>query len=332
MRDARMGDLAVENNVSPTLYVVVPCYNEEEVLPETSKRLWQKIRSLIRGGRISTKSRVLFANDGSSDRTWETICELHDNPEYEGVFTGISLSHNRGHQNVLYAGLMAALERGCDVSVSMDADLQDDIDAMDGMLDAYERGANIVYGVRDNRDTDTLFKRGTASAFYSMMRALGTETVPNSADYRLMDVQALEALSRYGEANLFLRGIVPSLGFTTAEVYYRRGERFAGESKYPLKKMVGFAVDGITSFSVTPLRIVTFAGLAFLIISVIMLIYALVSLVIGVAVSGWTSLLVSIWFVGGALMTSLGIVGEYVGKIYIESKHRPRYIVAEELS
>lgn len=314
------------------LYVVIPCYNEEEVLPETSKRMWNKMAALVEAQKISPSSRVLFANDGSKDHTWDLIKDLNRDPQYNNLFTGISLSHNRGHQNVLYAGLMAALERGCDVAISMDADLQDDIDAIDEMLDAYDAGANIVYGVRDNRDTDTRFKRGTANAFYSIMRKMGTETVANSADYRLMDANALEALSQYGEANLFLRGIVPTLGFKTAEVYYRRGERFAGESKYPLSKMVSLAIDGVTSFSVTPLRLVTFAGLAFVLISILMLIYAIISLAMGTTVSGWTSLLVSIWFVGGALMLSLGVVGEYVGRIYIESKHRPRYIISEELS
>lgn len=319
-------------NPAPVLYIVVPCYNEEEVLPETAKRLWKKLRSLMRAQKIDEKSRVLFANDGSKDRTWEIITKLHDNPNHKGVFTGITLAHNRGHQNVLYAGLMSALERGCDAAISMDADLQDDINAIDGMVDEYLNGADIVFGVRDNRDTDTAFKRGTAGAFYKVMRVMGTETVPNSADFRLMDKRALEALAQYGEANLFLRGIVPTLGFNTANVYYQRAERFAGESKYPLSKMIGLAVDGITSFSVTPLRMVTMGGVAFLVISIIMLIYALVSRIAGVTVSGWTSLLVSIWFVGGALMVSLGTVGEYVGRIYIESKHRPRYIIADELS
>ena len=316
----------------PILYVVVPCYNEEEVLPETSRRLEAKLRSLMDAGKIARGSRVLLANDGSRDRTWELICELHDDPSHDGIFTGISLAHNRGHQNVLFAGLMAALERGCDISVSMDADLQDDIDAIDQMVDAYLGGADIVYGVRNDRQTDSRFKRGTAEAFYNVMRRMGTETVPNSADFRLMDARALEALSLYGETNLFLRGIVPSLGFETAEVYYRRAERFAGESKYPLSKMLSLAVDGITSFSVTPLRMVTLAGIVFVAIALLVLVYALVSLLFGTTVSGWTSLLISIWFVGGALMLSLGIVGEYVGRIYMESKHRPRYIVAEELS
>lgn len=322
----------MEDRQTPVLYVVIPCYNEEEVLPETAKRLWIKLRSLMRESKIDSKSRVLFANDGSKDATWDIIQRLHDNPKHKGVFTGLSLAHNRGHQNVLFAGLMSALERGCDAAISMDADLQDDVDAIDAMVDEYINGANIVFGVRDNRDTDTRFKRGTAEAFYGVMQKMGTETVPNSADFRLMDAQALEALSRYGEANLFLRGIVASLGFKTAKVYYKRAERFAGESKYPLTKMMGLAIDGITSFSVVPLRFVTVGGCVFVLISLLMLIYALVSLIRGVTVSGWTSLLASIWFVGGALMVSLGVVGEYVGRIYIESKHRPRYIVAEELS
>lgn len=316
---------------APKLYVVVPCYNEEEVLPETSKRLWKKVRSLVRAGKVDEQSRVLFANDGSTDKTWSIITRLHDNPHYEGVFTGISLAHNRGHQNVLFAGLMAALERGCDAAVSMDADLQDDVDAIDEMVDAYLDGADIVFGVRDNRDTDTRFKRGTAEAFYGIMRRMGTETVPNCADFRLMDRRALEALSQYGESNLFLRGIVPTLGFNTAKVYYHRAERYAGESKYPLSKMLSLAIDGITSFSVTPLRIVTIGGLLSVMVSVVMLVYALISLGLGVTVSGWTSLLVSIWFVGGAVMLSLGVVGEYVGRIYLESKRRPRYLVSEEL-
>ena len=317
---------------APTLYIVVPCFNEEEVLPETSRRLREKVQALIASKKIGEGSRILFSNDGSTDKTWEIVRQLHDDPAFGSLFTGISLAHNRGHQNALYAGLMAARAHGCDAAVSLDADLQDDVDAIDEMVDAYLQGANIVYGVRDNRDTDTRFKRGTAEAFYGLMKAMGTETVPNSADFRLMDAKALEALSQYGETNLFLRGIVPTLGFKTAKVYYRRGERFAGQSKYPLSKMLSLAVDGITSFSVTPLRIVTIGGGVFVLIAMVMLAYALISLAMGTTVSGWTSLLVSIWFVGGALMISLGVVGEYVGRIYMESKQRPRYIVWEELS
>ena len=323
--------MCIPQDNPPTLYVVVPCYNEEEVLPETAHRLSRKMAMLMQEHRISPASRVLFANDGSRDQTWAIIRQLHDDPEYNGLFTGISLAHNRGHQNVLFAGLMEARNRGCDITISMDADLQDDIDAMNAMISAYEEGADIVFGVRDNRETDTRFKRGTAHAFYRLMQRMGTETVPDSADYRLMDARSLDALAQYGESNLFLRGIVASLGFSTAKVYYKRGERFAGTSKYPLSKMLSFAMDGITSFSVTPLRIVAGSGALFVIVSLLMFVYALVSLALGSTVGGWTSLLISIWFVGGAIMLSLGIVGEYVGRIYIESKHRPRYIVADKL-
>ena len=318
--------------IPPVLYLVVPCYNEEEVLPETSHLLKKKMDSLISSGSISPNSRILLANDGSADTTWQIICSLHADEGNGGLFTGISLAHNRGHQNVLFAGLMTALERGCDIAISLDADLQDDINAIDEMIDAHHKGANIVYGVRNNRDTDSKFKRETAQVFYKLMSSMGTETIPNSADYRLMDRQALIALSQYEEVNLFLRGIVPSLGFKTAKVYYKRGERLAGESKYPLSKMLSLAIDGVTSFSVAPLRAVTAVGVAFVFIALVVLIYALASLISGKAVSGWTSLLISIWFVGGCLMLSLGVVGEYIGRIYTESKHRPRYFISEELS
>lgn len=322
----------------PVAYVVVPCYDEEEVLPETCRRLAAKARELMDRGAIAPESRVLFVDDGSKDATWELVKKAHDDPAAafgadapQGLFCGISFAHNEGHQNALYAGLMAALERGCDLAISMDADLQDDIDAMDEMLAAHAAGAEVVYGVRSSRETDTAFKRTTALAFYRLMDALGVETVYNSADYRLMGRRSLLALSQYGEVNLFLRGIVPSLGFTTAEVYYARGERFAGESKYPLKKMVAFAIDGITSFSVAPIRCISALGLLSVLVSVIMVVYTLVSALTGNVVAGWSSLMISIWFVGGMLMVSLGVVGEYVGRIYLESKRRPRYIVAEEL-
>lgn len=315
----------------PVLYVVVPCYDEEEVLPETARRLSEKVCALEGAGKVSPQSRVLFVDDGSKDATWHLITGFHDDPANGHLFSGISFAHNRGHQNALYAGLMCALKRGCDAAVSLDADLQDDVDAIDDMVDEYLAGADIVYGVRNNRDTDTGFKRRTAEMFYGLMRWLGAETVSDSADYRLMDARALAALSQYGEVNLFLRGIVPSLGFQTAKVYYRRGARFAGESKYPLSKMVGFAVEGITSFSVKPIRMVTALGGIAVGISVLVLIYALVSMAMGRVVSGWTSLIVSVWLVGGLVMLSLGVVGEYVGRIYLECKHRPRYVVAEEL-
>ena len=321
----------------PLLYVVVPCYNEEEVLPETCRRLAAKLSALEASGVIDPGSRVLFVNDGSRDRTWEIVRTAHDDPASLGAdalpgrFCGISFAHNEGHQNALFAGLMHALSRGCDCAVSLDADLQDDIDAMDEMLERHAQGAEIVYGVRDNRDTDTAFKRSTAEAFYGLMRWLGVEMVSDSADYRLMGRRSLEALSHYGEANLFLRGIVPRLGFSSAEVYYRRAARFAGESKYPLGKMVSFALEGITSFSVRPIRLVTVVGLLSILVALGMVVYALASAALGSVVAGWTSLMVSIWLVGGLIMVSLGVVGEYVGRIYLESKHRPRYVIAEEL-
>jgi len=319
------------NKAAPILYVVVPCYNEEAVLPLTAERLRTKLEGLVAQGAIANKSRVLFSDDGSTDGTWSLIRALYEERGPDGMFLGISLAHNSGHQSALFAGLMEALACGCDVSVSMDADLQDDPDAIDLMLQEHANGADIVFGVRQSRDKDTRFKRGSAHAFYSVMNALGAEVVPDSADFRLMDRRALEALSGYEESNLFLRGIVGSMGFRTAKVYYRRDERAAGESKYPLRKMVGFALDGITSFSIVPLRMVAGAGCLFVLVSLAALVYVLVSAITGSAVSGWASLLISIWFVGGAVMVSMGVVGEYVGKIYLEAKHRPRYIVAEKL-
>lgn len=321
----------IETRSVPSLYVVVPCYNEEEALPATAARLRDTMRQLVEDGKVAPSSRVLLVDDGSADGTWEVVRNLHDNPENEDLFLGISLAHNRGHQNALYAGLMEALGHGCDAAVSIDADLQDDPDAIGDMVDAYLAGAEVVYGVRDDRQTDTRFKRGTAHAFYRIMRILGAELVPDSADFRLMGSAALRALSGYEETNLFLRGIVPSLGFKAKKVYYKRGVRVAGESKYPLRKMVAFAVDGITSFSVVPLRLVTAVGGLFVFVALAMLVYAVASLIHGSAVSGWTSLMVSIWLVGGVLMVSLGVVGEYVGKIYLESKRRPRYVIAERL-
>ncbi|MBR1828108.1 MAG: glycosyltransferase family 2 protein [Atopobiaceae bacterium] len=314
------------------LWIVVPCYNEQEVLPETSRRLYDKMTSLVERGLASKQSRVLLVDDGSRDATWSQIVQLNEG-QLDGqsfpphLFRGVSLAHNAGHQNALYAGLMEALGQGCDCAISLDADLQDDIDAIDEMMQRYADGAEIVYGVRNNRDTDTPFKRGTAHAFYALMQLLGVEMVSDSADYRLMGRQALEALAQYGEVNLFLRGIVPALGFSTAEVYYRRGERFAGESKYPLKKMLAFALEGITSFSVTPIHLVTLVGILTVAVSLVMVIYALASRAMGYVVPGWTSLMVSVWFVGGLIMVSLGIVGEYVGRTYLESKRRPRYII-----
>lgn len=310
------------------LYVVVPCYNEEEVLRETASRLAAKLRELAEAGRIAANSRVLFVNDGSKDRTWEIIAELHQ--EHPGLFSGLKLSRNRGHQNALLAGLMEAAKHA-DVIVSMDADLQDDINAMDRMLEAYEAGAEVVYGVRSARKTDTAFKRVTAEGFYHFMQLMGVDIVFNHADYRLLSRRAAEALGQFSEVNLFLRGIVPLVGFQSAQVPYERGERFAGESKYPLKKMIAFAMDGITSFSVKPIRMILMLGAVVFCVSVIMLLYFLVRKLAGHTVDGWTSLACSIWALGGIQLLSLGVIGEYIGKIYNETKRRPRYIVAEVL-
>lgn len=328
--------IANDRATAPRLCIVVPCYNEEEVLPETSRRLSDKLDELTARGAVAPGSRVLFVDDGSRDRTWETVLRLHDDPRAFGSratapwFEGVSFAHNEGHQNALYAGLMRALELGFDCAISLDADLQDDIDAMDEMLERHAEGAEVVYGVRSNRDTDTAFKRRTAHMFYDLMAWLGVEMVSDSADYRLMGQRSLRALSEYREVNLFLRGIVPSLGFKTAEVRYARGKRFAGESKYPLGKMVSFALEGITSFSVKPIRWVTCLGVLTLVVSLVMVVYTLASAISGHVVAGWSSLMISIWFVGGLTVTSLGIVGEYIGRIYLESKGRPRYIIAEE--
>lgn len=310
------------------LYVVVPCYNEEEVLRETASRLAAKLRELAEAGRIAANSRVLFVNDGSKDRTWEIIAELHQ--EHPGLFSGLKLSRNRGHQNALLAGLMEAAKHA-DVIVSMDADLQDDINAMDRMLEAYEAGAEVVYGVRSARKTDTAFKRVTAEGFYHFMQLMGVDIVYNHADYRLLSRRAAEALGQFSEVNLFLRGIMPLVGFQSAQVPYERGERFAGESKYPLKKMIAFAMDGITSFSVKPIRMILMLGAVVFCVSVIMLLYFLVRKLAGHTVDGWTSLACSIWALGGIQLLSLGVIGEYIGKIYNETKRRPRYIVAEVL-
>ncbi len=309
-----------------TLYVVVPCYNEEEVLPETAKRLGEKLRSLISSGKIGKQSRILFVNDGSKDRTWELIAGLH---EQDGLYAGLNLSRNKGHQNALFAGLMYAKERA-DLAISMDADLQDDIDAVDEMVDKYLEGCDIVYGVRNSRRTDSFFKRFTAEAFYRLMNFFGAQTVFNHADYRLMSRRALQGLAQFKEVNLFLRGLVPMIGYRSDVVYYERRERFAGESKYPLKKMLSFAVDGITSFSVKPIRMITFLGFLVFAISLVMLLYVLVSFFLG-AVPGWSSILVSLWALGGLTLLSIGVVGEYIGKIYMEVKARPKYLVEQIL-
>ena len=312
-----------------TLYVVIPCYKEEAVLPETSKRLREKMRALMADGRISSASRVMFVNDGSRDRTWEIIAELHQNEPT--LFSGVNLSRNRGHQNALLAGLMTAMN-DADLIISMDADLQDDIDAMDAMVEAYHNGYDVVYGVRSSRKTDTFFKRFSAESFYKLMHALGVDIVFNHADYRLMSKRAVEGLAEFKEVNLFLRGIVPQIGYRWTTVEYERAERFAGESKYPLKKMLAFAFDGITSFSVKPMRMILNVGAVVFIISLVMLLYALISKLTGHADAGWTSLMGSIWFIGGIQLLSLGIVGEYIGKIYAETKRRPRFIIEQVLN
>ena len=312
------------NNI---LYIVVPCYNEEEVLPETSKQLKAKLEGLMEAEKISPASRILFVNDGSKDKTWELISQLHtDYP----LFCGVDLSRNRGHQNALLAGLMTAKDRA-DMVISMDADLQDDIDAVDAMVDKYLEGVDIVYGVRSSRKTDTFFKRFTAEGFYRLMNAMGAESVFNHADYRLMSKRALEGLAQFKEVNLFLRGIVPMIGYRSDVVEYERGERFAGESKYPLKKMLAFALEGITSLSVKPLRLITGLGFLVFAISIIMIIYNIVQWAIGHTVAGWASLSCSVWLIGGLILLSLGVVGEYIGKIYMESKERPRFIIREVL-
>ena len=306
-----------------TLYLVIPCYNEEEVLPETSKRLDQKLGALIGAGRISEQSRILLVNDGSKDGTWPIIERLHmENPR----FSGLKLSRNRGHQNALLAGLMTAKDLA-DVTISMDADLQDDIDAIDRFLDQYEQGCGVVYGVRSSRKTDSFFKRNTALMFYKLMKVLGVDIVYNHADYRLMSRQALEALSEFREVNLFLRGMVPLVGFKSGTVEYERAERFAGESKYPLKKMLSFAFDGITSFSVKPIRMILALGAIIFAASVLALIYFLIVKLLGHAVAGWTTIVSSIWMIGGIQLLCLGVIGEYIGKIYKEVKQRPRFII-----
>ena len=315
-----------ENN---TLYIVVPCYKEQEVLPETSRRLKEKVLALRAQGKISDKSRIMFVNDGSSDNTWPIIRQLHE--QEPDLFSGVNLSRNRGHQNALLAGLLTAVNYA-DMIISMDADLQDDINAVDAMVDHYHEGYEVVYGVRSKRDTDTFFKRFTSEGFYKVMKALGVDIVFNHADYRLMSRRAVEGLAQFGEVNLFLRGIVPQIGYKWTTVTYERAERFAGESKYPLKKMLAFAADGITSFSVKPIRMVFSLGVVVFLVSLVMLLYALVAKLTGHTSAGWTSLMGSIWLIGGIQLLSLGVVGEYVGKIYKEAKHRPRFIIESVLN
>lgn len=309
------------------LYIVVPCYNEEEVLKETTKELKEKLEELIKDKVISEKSRVMYVNDGSKDKTWEIIKDIN---KKEKLFTGISLSRNRGHQNALLAGLMTA-NKYADFVISMDADLQDDINAIDEMIEKYYKGNEIVYGVRSARKKDTFFKRFTAESFYKIMNKLGVEVVFNHADYRLTSKKVLNNLENFEEVNLFLRGMFPLIGYKSDIVYYERNERFAGESKYPLKKMINFAVDGITSFSIKPIRLILNVGIILFIISIIMILYALINKIIGNTVSGWTFIVCSIWLIAGIQMMSLGVIGEYIGKIYNETKRRPKYIIEYNL-
>jgi len=312
------------NNV---LYVVIPCYNEEEVLLETIKLLKSKLTKLIKDKKISNKSKVMFVNDGSKDKSWSMI---EDISKKDKLFTGISLSRNRGHQNALVAGLLTAKDYA-DMIISMDCDLQDDINAIDKMLEEYYSGSEIVYGVRSSRKKDTFFKRFTAESFYKFMNIMGVEVIFNHADYRLTSKKVLDNFANYKEVNLFLRGIFPLIGFKSSCIYYERKERYAGKSKYPLSKMLNFAWDGITSFSVKPLRIICSLGFIILLISIIIMIYTLIRKINGNTVDGWAFLNISIWFIGGIQMISLGIVGEYVGKVYSETKSRPRYIIERNL-
>ena len=308
------------------LYLVIPCYNEEEVLPETTRQLTEKMNDLMARGLIAKESRIVYVNDGSKDNTWALIERYHkENP----LVNGVDLSRNRGHQNALLAGLMTVKDEA-DVVISLDADLQDDIHAIDRFLEKYE-GCEVVYGVRSARQTDTWFKRHSAQAFYKLMKFFGVDIVYNHADYRLMSRRVLHELAQYGEVNLFLRGLVPLVGFPSGVVEYERRERFAGTSKYPLKKMLSFALDGVTSFSIKPIRFITGLGLLIFVVSVLMLLYFLIVHWTGHTVAGWTSIMVSVWAIGGLQLLAIGVIGEYIGKTYLETKRRPRYIVKQYL-
>ena len=309
------------------LYVVIPCYNEEEVLEETRRRLKEKLFSLINNKKISKESKVIFVNDGSKDKTWDLICSFHVKDK---LFGGINLSRNRGHQNALVAGLLTVRD-DADIVISMDADLQDDINAIDSMLEKRKEGCEVVYGVRSSRKKDSFFKRFTAQAFYKFMSIMGVDVIYNHADYRLTSKRVLNEFANYKEVNLFLRGIFPLVGFKSDVVYYERAERFAGVSKYPLKKMLNFAWDGITSFSVKPIRFILNLGIFILILSICMIFYSIIRKIAGNTVDGWTFIVSSLWLLGGVEMLSIGIIGEYIGKIYSETKARPRYIVQDYL-
>ena len=315
----------MNNRTDPILYIVIPCYNEQEVLPITAPMFLQKINDLAAAGKISPESRVLFVNDGSKDRTWEIICELAARDPH---YAGICQSRKRGHQNAVLAGLMEAKSR-CDITISIDCDGQDDINAMDAMVNAYRDGCDVVYGVRSKRETDTFFKRFTAESFYKILNAMGAEVVFNHADYRLMSARVLEEFARFREVNLFLRGMVPLVGFKSTCVTYERHERIAGESHYPLSKMLALAFDGITSLSIKPIRFITGFGVFVALVSFIGVLWAVIEAALGLTVSGWASMTSIICFVSGVQLICLGVIGEYIGKIYLESKHRPRYIISD---
>ena len=311
--------------MAPVLYIVIPCYNEQEVLPITAPQFLAKLRQLSAAGKIAEESRVLFVNDGSKDRTWEIITELAKSDEH---YLGVSQSRNRGHQNAVLAGLMEAMDR-CDITISIDCDGQDDVNAMDAMVDEYLSGSEVVYGVRESRETDTFFKRTTAQGFYKFLSLMGAEVVYNHADYRLISSRVLKEFAKFEEVNLFLRGLVPLVGFKSSSVYYKRAERLAGESHYPLRKMLALAIDGITSLSVKPLHLITGFGVFVAFLSFIGVLWALISALCGNTVAGWASTTCIVCFVSGVQLICLGIIGEYIGKIYLEVKHRPRYIISE---
>ncbi len=310
------------------LYLAIPCYNEEEVLWDSAEKLLNKYYDLMSEGKITDDSKIVFIDDGSRDRTWDIISDLHNQ---NAIFQGIKLSRNRGHQNALLCGLMTLKDKA-DAVISIDADLQDDINVFDEMIEKFEAGCDVVYGVRSKRETDTFFKRFTAEAFYKILNKMGAKVIFNHADFRLMSRRALEAFSLYRETNIFLRGMVPLIGYKSDIVKYERSERLAGESKYPLKKMLALAWEGITSLSIQPIRMITWLGLIIFLISLIMIIYSVISFFVGATVSGWTSTLCSIWALGGLQLLAIGIIGEYIGKIYLETKRRPRFIVEKYLN
>lgn len=308
-----------------TLYIVIPCYNEQDVLPITAAALKEKFSSLMKNGKITEQSRVVFVDDGSSDDTRAVIKTLCKNEE---MFSAVLLSRNSGHQNALLAGLFYGSEK-CDAVITMDADLQDDINAVDSMLEKFQQGSDIVYGIRKNRKSDSLFKRISARGYYKLMTFWGGKLIYDHADFRLMSKRATETLKQYKEVNVFLRGIVPMLGYKTDSVYYERKKRAAGKTKYPLKKMLSFAIEGITSLSTRPISLIAYAGIAFIIFGIIMLIYSFIRYFTGNTISGWTSIFASVWVIGGIQLIAISVIGKYIGKIYLESKHRPRYIIEE---